>query len=229
MGVIAQLKKTLIKAIPALKHVQNFLYGFKPYKSKFRSYYLNNGWGNSESKSGGGSSMESTVAIRKALPTIFSQFSISKMLDVPCGDFYWMKTVDLSGIEYTGADIVDEMIADNKKAYQKSNINFEVMDILKDKIPSTDLIFCRDCLFHLTNHLGVQAIENFKNSGSKYLLTTTFTKIHENVEIRSIGLFRPINLELAPYNMPKPLLIVEDKKSEADPNKWGKSMALWKL
>ena len=29
------------------------------------------------------------------------------MLDIPCGDFYWMKEVDLKDIEYDSQDIVD--------------------------------------------------------------------------------------------------------------------------
>ena len=51
------------------------------------------------------------------------------MLDIPCGDFYWMKEVDLKDIEYIGADIVDELIKKNNdkfKAVKQLGYNFRL-------------------------------------------------------------------------------------------------------
>jgi hypothetical protein len=67
------------------------------------------------------------------------------------------------------------------------------------------------------------AIKNIRRSNSKYLLTTTYTMLAENREIDTIGLFRPINLLLPPFNLPNPLLIIDEGKGN------GKSMALWKI
>jgi hypothetical protein len=35
------------------------------------------------------------------------------MLDAPCGDFNWMKEVDLSAVHYTGGDIVEPLVNSN--------------------------------------------------------------------------------------------------------------------
>jgi hypothetical protein len=65
-----------------------------------------------------------------------------------------------------------------------------------------------------------------KNSGSKYLLTTNFTELKKNKNIRTGG-WRMINLELTPFNFPKPKLIIKEgyfKDKYSD-----KSLCLWEL
>lgn len=37
---------------------------------------------------------------------MLKKYSIKSILDIPCGDFSWMKKIELDGIEYIGADIV---------------------------------------------------------------------------------------------------------------------------
>jgi hypothetical protein len=38
------------------------------------------------------------------------------LLDIPCGDFNWMKLLNL-GVDYIGADIVGELIAENRRRF----------------------------------------------------------------------------------------------------------------
>ena len=52
-----------------------------------------------------------------ALPKVFDDFGIHTILDIPCGDFHWMKHVSLDSINYTGADIVADLIQKNKQKY----------------------------------------------------------------------------------------------------------------
>jgi hypothetical protein len=35
---------------------------------------------------------------------------VKSLLDIPCGDFHWMRRVNLQGLSYVGADIVRELI-----------------------------------------------------------------------------------------------------------------------
>ena len=50
-----------------------------------------------------------------------------------------------------GVDIVSELIEKNKIKYsRKKNFDFKFLDLTKNKIPSADLIICRDLLFHLS-------------------------------------------------------------------------------
>src|SRR5215471_3655990 len=53
----------------------------------FTGIYEQNIWKNSESRSGHGSTLEYTTAVRDALPTIFRDLKITSMVDAPCGDF----------------------------------------------------------------------------------------------------------------------------------------------
>ncbi len=56
------------------------------------------------------------------------------------------------------------------------------------------------------------ALKNIYKSKSKYILTTTFTKITENIVIQSgeysTSKWRPINFEVKPFHFPKPLYIL---------------------
>lgn len=74
----------------------------------FTEIYKENYWRGKNSVSGQGSDLEQTETIVKELPILFKDLKISTMLDIPCGDFFWMKMVDLKGIQYIGADVVEE-------------------------------------------------------------------------------------------------------------------------
>jgi hypothetical protein len=50
-----------------------------------------------------------------------------------------------------GADIVKDLIDINKKKYENEKIKFMKLDIKYDKLPDSDLMICRDCLFHFSN------------------------------------------------------------------------------
>ncbi len=119
-----------------------------------------------------------------------------------------------------GIDIVDEIIKRNKKKYRLNNVQFFHMDITKDLLPTGDLILCRDCLVHFS------LSDNFKASQSRYLLTTTFTNLTFNQEKRT-GSWRPLNLEIEPFNFPKPILVINENCTEGEMNYLDKSLALW--
>ena len=148
------------------------------------------------------------------------------MLDIPCGDFNWMKNVDLEKISYHGADIVEPLIKNNNKKYQKDNISFSVIDIVNDKLPTVDLIMVRDCLVHLPTDDVIKALINIKQSKSKYFLTTNFLWNHQedNQDI-FIGEWRRINLQKTPYNFKYPeRIIIEGNIQSHDRDK---TMSLW--
>jgi len=177
-------------------------------KEIFTNIYKNNSWGSKESFSGTGSTLDATKYIRNELFAILKKYEIKSMLDIPCGDFNWMKCVDLSEIDYLGADIVKELIEKNSK--ENPEKKFVEMNLLKDDIPKFDLILCRDCLFHFSFDDIKKALCNIKKSRSKYVLTTSFNwKSFQNIDIKT-GAWRRLNLELEPINLPSPLdFIVE--------------------
>lgn len=160
-------------------------------------------WGHTESRSGPGSSLAYTQNLRDKLPSLLSDLHIRTMLDAPCGDFYWMSQVSLNLDQYIGADIVPAMIRDNRRRYERRDCRFMVLDIAEDKILEVDLIFCRDCLFHFPIKLAQKALRNFRKSGSRYLLTTTFPDgVNKNI---ASGYHYHINLQAPSFGFPPPL------------------------
>ncbi len=166
----------------------------------FSDVYNKNVWSSDESHSGGGSEIGTTTRIREFLTDLFKKYDIKSMLDVPCGDYNWMNLVNKDDIKYIGGDIVRNLIDENNRKYGKENVSFETIDITKDNLPKVDLIFCKDCLQHLSNENVILALANFKRSGAKYLLVTSYPLTLENWDIAN-GDCRPLNLFLPPFNM----------------------------
>jgi hypothetical protein len=166
-------------------------------------------WGNGESISGNGSSLLQTATIRVEIPRLMELFEFKSLLDVPCGDFNWMKNVDLSEIQYFGADIVADLITENQCQYVSENRTFLVANLATDALPLTDVVLVRDCFVHFSNDLIFQSLQNLKRQGFSYLLTTSFTKKIANHDIIS-GDWRPINLEIKPFNLKKIAVINEN-------------------
>jgi len=132
-----------------------------------------------------------------------------------------MKTLAKTNCEYIGVDIVKDIIALNKDRYGDGNTCFLEADIIHDDLPTTDLILCRHCLFHFSFEDIFLTIMNFKNSGSKYLLTTNFHSILDNNDIET-GQCRGINFQKSPFNFPAPIKTLEEDYSD-------QCLALWKL
>jgi len=188
----------------------------------FSQIYLDNSWGDPESVSGRGSTLARTEVIRRTLPSLLAGVGAKSLLDAPCGDFNWMQHVDLTGVEYVGADVVTELIARNHLLHGKKGRGFVALDITNDELPKVDVILCRDCFLHLSFKSIHAAITNFKRSNSEFLLATTHVMVGEHTNIRD-GDGRPVNLQLAPFKFPQPVqLIVEDSEL-------GKCLGLWRL
>jgi hypothetical protein len=177
----------------------------------FTYVYDKNFWADSESRSGGGSTLAATTMVREQLPALLEKLNVRTMLDAPCGDFNWMSQTNLSSVQYIGLDIVSEMVRANQSRYGNPIRKFMQGDIVHDTLPEADLIFCRWCLPHLSHQDVMRAVTNFKKSKAKYLLTTTYPALKKNSEIMSGGVPRFVNLQIAPFNFPQPLLLITDQ------------------
>jgi len=179
-------------------------------KQVFYQIYKRNRWGNKESLSGPGSTLEHTANIRKELPRLFSSLNVQSVLDAPCGDYNWFRFVQEElRIQYIGADIVPDLIARNQTAFGRKNVRFVNLDITADALPQVDLWLCRDCLFHLCNKDIANVLTQFKKSNIRYLLTSLHPGCLENTDIQA-GSFRLLNLQLEPFDLPEPLLKIKD-------------------
>ena len=143
------------------------------------------------------------------------------MLDIPCGDMNWISKLNLN-VDYVGADIVPELIAENQRNYPDKN--FKVLDVVNDPLPEMDLILCRDCFVHLPLEYIKLAIDNIRKSGIKYMLVTSFpVEFNKNI---SIGKWRPLNMCIEPFNL-QPIEIIDE--NEKYKRQYQKHMLLVKL
>jgi hypothetical protein len=194
-------------------------------KEVFSFYFERNLFGDPDSLSGTGSSLAATETIRSALPALLATLNMRVILDVPCGDFNWAKEVDWKPFHYIGADIVSGLVERNRALYASDEVEFLTFDILTDPLPRCDLILCRDLFIHFPNDLIQSALQNISRSGARYFLTTQYEGVKTNRDIR-LGSFRPVNLMLPPFCLPKPEQSIPDNDYL---NLWGRTLALWRL
>jgi cyclopropane fatty-acyl-phospholipid synthase-like methyltransferase len=147
--------------------------------------------------------------IKKAFNT-----PVVRMLDVPCGDMLWMNVflTNRSDIDYTGMDIVPELIERHKKEYAKQDWTFRVHDIVAESLTTSyDLIISREMMQHLVTGDALTVLRHFSDSGSSFVMMTTFPKTETNTEIRkNILRFRYLNLERPPYSLTPPMCVVHE-------------------
>jgi hypothetical protein len=195
--------KTLFKKVYQ-KYVIHFFNKFKTREQIFSQYYEKNYWGNPESRSGEGSSMNYTQNIRKALPALVEKYNIHTILDTPCGDFNWFKNIEFkTPVTYTGGDIVKSLIDELNETYKSDARSFIYIDITKDPLPKADLLICRDALFHFSYEDIHAFLNNFRKSEIEWLLVTNNTLATKNKDIIP-GNWRTLNLRAEPFFLPEP-------------------------
>jgi len=182
-------------------------------------------WKDRDSASGPGSSLAQTEAVRRALPGLLRELGCRSLLDAPCGDFFWMKLLELD-VDYIGGDIVAELVRENQRRYGDARRRFVHLDLLQDELPRADLVLCRDCLVHLSFEHIRQALANIRKSGCRYLLTTTFVDRDANADILT-GLWRPVNLQLPPFGFSEPVRLIDEESPL--PDQRDKRLGLWKV
>jgi hypothetical protein len=203
-----------------------------PTEARFAQIYRSNHWHSRVSRSGTGSEMEQTAAIRTLLPWLARELEVKILLDLPCGDFFWMSQVRWLGLEsYVGADIVEEVVRKNRIKYgvmRGPTRRFMKLDLIKDRLPEADMILCRDCLVHFAFDDVFRALRNIAASGATYLVTTHFEGDRENRDIIT-GEWRPLNLERRPFGFPPPLRLINENCTEGGGNYADKSLGIWRI
>src|SRR5437868_5072453 len=88
-----------------------------PMKDIFSDIYYRNVWGDEESVSGPGSGVKRASAFREELAELLKQLQVTTLLDAGCGDYNWMKELNLGSMQYIGVDVVPELITINQQKY----------------------------------------------------------------------------------------------------------------
>jgi hypothetical protein len=79
---------------------------------------------------------------------------------------------------------------------------------------------------HLGNAHAVAALANIARSEISWLLTTTFPREPENLDIVT-GDWRPIDLTKPPFGLPEPVELLNEGCTEQDGAFSDKSLGLW--
>jgi len=190
-------------------------------KEKFSLIFKKNLWSDSESVSGSGSNVLATESIRRELPRLIKNYQIHNILDIPCGDFNWMKFVlhdvnDLD-VKYTGVDIVSEIVDLNNNKYSNNKIEFLVADVCKDTFQNTDLLLVRDLLIHFSYKDIDSFLKNISKIKYKYLLINTHIVRESflNTDINT-GEYRKVDLFSHPFFINSKDVLTSFEDSMAD-------------
>lgn len=201
--------KALLGNVPIKRQALQLLHRL-PNRLWFGKIYRRGLWQAPESVSGSGSTLEFTSGLREPLAQLLRELRVHRMVDAGCGDFNWMRHVDLSGIDYVGVDVVPRLIHDLKRRYTAPGRQFVAGDITR-RLPACDLVLCRHVMIHLPNRDVLRLLGTVRKSGARYLLATTASAVALNADTWR-GSFRLINLERPPFNLPRPARTIMDRE-----------------
>ena len=114
-------------------------------KQRFERIYAHNDWGNG---SGEGSLPIYAQPYAGFLQRFLRQHDIRSVVDFGCGDWQFSKTINWTGIEYKGYDIVTPVIDENRARYQTEHITFHEVSRGLEDLPGADLLLAKDVLQH---------------------------------------------------------------------------------
>ena len=122
-------------------------------ESLFTDIYDNKRWGSKEGKgtSGSGSNISpDTKWYINHLMKLIKETDSKKICDIGCGDWMFSKTIDWTGLNYTGIDCVKSVIDNNKLNYETENIKFIHSEA--ENIPKGyDFVILKDVIQHWTD------------------------------------------------------------------------------
>lgn len=157
-----------------------------------------------ESLSGPGSAMEATDEVRQWLIPALAALGVRTLADVPCGDWHWISGLDFfhAGIEVCGYDILGDVIRENRSRFP--GVMFRELNAIVDAIPlRPDAILSRDFIVHLSLDHGRRVVANFRKSGARYTILTTYPGA-ENAELAESHPgwgWRPLDMEAEPFSL----------------------------
>ena len=151
------------------KGLADFRMRLRSHESHFTKVFQKNRWGSEESVSGPGSTVEITKRVRELLPAILKKYKVEILLDAPCGDFNWLRLVDLPVRKYIGVDVVKELIERNRQLYGGMERVFHALNFVDSVPPKSDMILCRDCFIHFSFRDIKDSIDKFNQSGAEFL------------------------------------------------------------
>lgn len=196
----------------------------------FDRIYARNVWNGRVSLSGPGSDPNATKMLAGVLSALASELEIESFVNAGCGDDLW--TPALPG--YVGIDGVGLAIARARRRHPERT--YLVGDI-RESVPRGNLVLLRDVVQHLPLEDGVRILSRIRESGSSWLLASTYSGPSPrhpgrvNADVAPGDYYCP-DLTAPPFDLPEPERVYpdgfdyDDPTRIADPSKW---LGLWRL
>jgi SAM-dependent methyltransferase len=133
-----------------------------PVRATFARIYAENVWGGTRGAfySGPGSDGAPAAGYVAMVCAFVREAGIGSIVDLGCGDFRVGARLAECGAEYTGVDVVAELVARNAAEFGRRDVRFECRDIIADELPAGDLCLIRQVLQHLSNAEIARVLEN---------------------------------------------------------------------
>jgi SAM-dependent methyltransferase len=176
-----------------------------PSAAKFTGIYDNAKWGTNggdAGTSGFGSSLTATVLYRAYLEHFMAALGVHSVVDAGCGDWEFSQTIDWTGIDYRGYDIVRSVIERDRAKFEKPNVHFFIADIVKTDLPPADLLIIKHVLQHLPN----ESVQRLLGQLPKYkhvVLVDSVNRVTltaKNTDIE-VGGFRELDVTRPPFDV----------------------------
>lgn len=173
-----------------------------------------------ETRDGPLADLAATRALRAELSDWLKKNGVRRLVDAGCGSFHWLAHADLDMLEsYVGCDILPEVIDANQRLQgHRGNVLFALKDVVSAPLPACDAILCRNLLFLMPAADGLAAIANFRASGARWLIASTWPGSTEadSGEIETLT-----DLGIAATGLDEPVAMLADTP--------GMSMGIWSL
>ncbi|SFN17855.1 Methyltransferase domain-containing protein [Chitinophaga sp. YR627] len=193
-------------------------------KEIFSDIYKNNDWGGEpgEFYSGDGTYSPNIPLYVNLVESLIKEKNIQSVLDIGCGDFRVMsQVVEKVDINYTGADVVPDLIKRNQEKFANARIQFMELNAVDDELPKADLVTIRQVLQHLSNDQITKILGKLK--AFKYVLITEHVLIGDDVvpnydkipgpHIRSRS-FSGVFIDQPPFNIKNSKVVLDIREDE---------------
>ncbi|TWT67713.1 hypothetical protein Pla123a_42690 [Posidoniimonas polymericola] len=177
----------------------------------FSMIYSSHAWG-SESRSGPGSVPKATAEYHAWLAEFAESRSVGSVVDVGCGDWTATQNLGWDNVDYTGVDVVPDLVDDLNTRFGNERRRFVCLDANRDELPAADLLVIKDVLQHWPLdcvHRFRGQLDRFKHAvitNDRARTVTTYAlgtpvwrrQITANGDI-AMGGYRTLQLNAAPF------------------------------
>jgi hypothetical protein len=184
-------------------------------KARFEKIYADDKW---TYGSGPGSLESINKPYIEFLESFIQNNKVDKIIDIGCGDFQFMRRVDMGQASYLGFDVATSIVKVNQTKFGNDRLKFCEMPDDFSQIPDCDIFILKDIMIHLDNKYCQKLINCIKSKSKYAIFVNNCTNIIEdyNKDINS-GDFRPVDVSLAPFNLHSAVVLRYSNEILPDP------------